>query len=82
MDDAAAEELFPPVEFGAEWQARLFAMVATLISTGVFEWPDLRAHLVRGNNPASASPGEAGSTDLSLWAYALRNLLGELGLLP
>ena len=75
------EAFLPAVEFGAEWQARLFAMVASLISSGVFEWSDLRAHIVRANNSVSDSPDQAGSTDLSLWAYALRNLLGERGLM-
>ena len=66
---------FERVEFAAEWEARLFAMVATLVAKEVFDWPDFRAHLVRHNHSTT-------DTDLSLWAHALRSLLHERGLLP
>ena len=75
--------LLGQVEFRAEWEARLFAIVSTLVANSVFEWADLRTHLVRLNHSQSDDPDEEKlSTDLSLWAFALRNLLHERGLLP
>ena len=83
MDQRAMIDLLlDQVDFAAEWEARVFAIVATLVANNVFEWADFRTHIVRLNGAVSDDPdGEKLSTDLSLWAYALRNLLHERGLL-
>jgi hypothetical protein len=79
----ATEHILAQMELRAEWEARLFAIVATLIANNVFEWADFRARLVRLNCSQSDNPDEEKlSTDLLLWAFALRNLLQERGLLP
>lgn len=84
MDQPLTTDLpIDQIEFVAEWEARLFAIVATLIANDVLDWADFRTNLVRLNHSRSTTPDEAElSTDLSLWAHALRSLLRERGLLP
>ena len=83
MDPTATELPIEHVEFVAEWQAKLFAMVAALVANDVFDWADFRTQLIRLNHSLSTDPDEAKlATDLSLWAYALHNLLHERVLAP
>lgn len=83
MDQPTTDLPIDQVEFVAEWEARLFAIVATLVANDVFGWADFRTHLVRLNHSRSTDADEVElPTDLSLWAHALRSLLRERGLLP
>lgn len=82
MEQPTMADLLEQVDFAADWEARLAAIVAALIANDVFDWAEFRAHIVRLNGALTNDTGvEKLSTDLSLWAHALRNLLNERGLL-
>ncbi len=80
---ATAIQSIPTVEqgsplFGAPWQAKVFALVVSLVETGQFEWVDFQQHLVEEvecTTIAGATAEEISEQYFECWLRAAERVL-------
>jgi hypothetical protein len=68
------------LEFSAEWEARIYAIVATLASNRQVEWPEFQSRVQHMEKLCLSDHGSSQQlVNFDLWLRAIRELLQESG---